>query len=134
MHNDPGVFFIDRVERDNNGWWAYKMDRCNPCLAGGTLIQTDKGLLPIQEVYSRMENGEEFSALSFDTSLNKEEYQVIEKAYLTKKNAEVIKLIIQEGPVEYEIICTPDHKIFTKNRGYVEARHLTGEDDIAVRQ
>ena len=31
QHNDPGVFFIDRVERDNNGWWAYKMDRCNPC-------------------------------------------------------------------------------------------------------
>ena len=30
-HNDPGVFFIDRVEHDNNGWWAYKMDRCNPC-------------------------------------------------------------------------------------------------------
>lgn len=31
MHNDPGAFFIDRVERDNTGWWAYKMDRCNPC-------------------------------------------------------------------------------------------------------
>lgn len=30
-HNDPGVFFIDTVERDNNGWWAFKMDRCNPC-------------------------------------------------------------------------------------------------------
>jgi ribonucleoside-diphosphate reductase alpha chain len=30
-HNDPGVFFIDRVERDNNAWWAFKMDRCNPC-------------------------------------------------------------------------------------------------------
>jgi len=30
-NNDPGVFFIDRVERDNNAWWAFKMDRCNPC-------------------------------------------------------------------------------------------------------
>lgn len=30
-HNEPGVFFTDRVERDNNAWWAYKMDRCNPC-------------------------------------------------------------------------------------------------------
>jgi len=30
-HNDPGCFFIDRVERDNNAWWAFKMDRCNPC-------------------------------------------------------------------------------------------------------
>lgn len=31
IHNDPGVFFMDTVERDNNGWWAFKMDRCNPC-------------------------------------------------------------------------------------------------------
>lgn len=30
-HNEPGVFFLDRVERDNNGWWAFKIDRCNPC-------------------------------------------------------------------------------------------------------
>ena len=30
-HNDPGCFFVDRVERDNNAWWAFKMDRCNPC-------------------------------------------------------------------------------------------------------
>lgn len=30
-HNEPGAFFIDRVEKDNNGWWAFKMDRCNPC-------------------------------------------------------------------------------------------------------
>ena len=30
-HNEPGVFFIDRVEEDNNGWWAFLMDRCNPC-------------------------------------------------------------------------------------------------------
>lgn len=31
LHNEPGIFFSDRVERDNNAWWAFKMDRCNPC-------------------------------------------------------------------------------------------------------
>ena len=30
-HNEPGVFFEDTVERYNNGWWALKMDRVNPC-------------------------------------------------------------------------------------------------------
>lgn len=28
------------------------------------------------------------------------------------------------------LICTPDHKILTKNRGWVEAKDLTEEDDI----
>lgn len=31
----------------------------------------------------------------------------------------------------YELVCTPDHKIYTENRDYVEAAHLK-EDDILV--
>lgn len=31
IHNEPGVFFQDRVEEFNNGYWAFKMDRVNPC-------------------------------------------------------------------------------------------------------
>ena len=31
QHNEPGIFNIDTVERFNNGWWAFKQDRVNPC-------------------------------------------------------------------------------------------------------
>ncbi len=31
MHNEPGIFYSDSVERYNNGYWAFKMDRVNPC-------------------------------------------------------------------------------------------------------
>ena len=31
MHNEPGIFNADTVERFNNGYWAFKMDRVNPC-------------------------------------------------------------------------------------------------------
>jgi len=30
-HNEPGIFYADTVERYNNGYWAFKMDRVNPC-------------------------------------------------------------------------------------------------------
>jgi ribonucleoside-diphosphate reductase alpha chain len=30
-HNEPGIFNADVVEKYNNGWWAFKMDRVNPC-------------------------------------------------------------------------------------------------------
>lgn len=30
-HNEPGIFNTDTVERYNNGYWAFNMDRCNPC-------------------------------------------------------------------------------------------------------
>jgi ribonucleoside-diphosphate reductase alpha chain len=31
LHNEPGIFNTDTVERYNNGYWAFKMDRVNPC-------------------------------------------------------------------------------------------------------
>jgi hypothetical protein len=31
IHNEPGIFNQDTVERYNNGYWAFKMDRVNPC-------------------------------------------------------------------------------------------------------
>ena len=30
-HNEPGIFYSDTVEKYNNGYWAFKMDRVNPC-------------------------------------------------------------------------------------------------------
>jgi ribonucleoside-diphosphate reductase alpha chain len=30
-HNEPGIFNLDTVEKFNNGYWAFKMDRVNPC-------------------------------------------------------------------------------------------------------
>ena len=30
-HNEPGIFNVDHVERHNNGSYAFRMDRCNPC-------------------------------------------------------------------------------------------------------
>ncbi|MCP5513851.1 MAG: adenosylcobalamin-dependent ribonucleoside-diphosphate reductase [Spirochaetales bacterium] len=31
IHNEPGIFNKDHVEKYNNGYWAFKMDRVNPC-------------------------------------------------------------------------------------------------------
>jgi len=31
LHNEPGIFNADTVERFNNGYWAFRMDRVNPC-------------------------------------------------------------------------------------------------------
>ena len=31
IHNEPGIFNKDLIEKYNNGYWAFKMDRVNPC-------------------------------------------------------------------------------------------------------
>jgi len=45
----------------------------------------------------------------------------------TKKNAEVIKIILDNNE---EIICTPDHKFMLRNQEYKEAKNLTKQDSL----
>ena len=48
----------------------------------------------------------------------------IQNAWKTKENANVIELHTDAG----KITLTPDHKVFTENRGWIEAGQLTTED------
>jgi DNA gyrase subunit B len=46
---------------------------------------------------------------------------------VTRRNAEVIKLILDNGQ---EIICTPDHLFMTRDWGYKKAKELTIKDSL----
>jgi len=134
-HNDPGVFFIDTVERDNNGWWAFKMDRCNPCVAGDSLVEfrVEDGpvsIIPIRDlvdIYGKLKPGEQIYVRSYDEETEKDSWNVLQGAGLTRKNAEL--LLITDESTGKTIKCTPDHRILTK-RGWVEAKDLVAEDQI----
>jgi len=47
------------------------------------------------------------------------------KAKFNKGKQFLVKVTTRAG---YEILCTPDHHIWTTNRGYVEAQYLTTDD------
>ena len=46
-HNEPGIFNADTVERYNNGYWAFKMDRVNPC---GELVMPSYSLCCLSSI------------------------------------------------------------------------------------
>jgi len=47
------------------------------------------------------------------------------------KNSEV--LVIEDEETGKIIKCTPDHKVFTKNRGYVLAKDLKADDVLEIK-
>ncbi len=47
IHNEPGIFNKDHVEKYNNGYWAFKMDRVNPC---GELVMPSYSLCCLSAV------------------------------------------------------------------------------------
>lgn len=134
-HNEPGVFFLDRANRDNNAPDSFTIDRTNPCLTGDTLItvKSDDKLksLKMKEVVELYEKNKSVEVLSYDELRQEKEFKEIEWAGLTKRNVEVIELEVEEDGVIYRLKCTPDHQIYTTS-GYVEAKDLTEEHDIVV--
>ena len=119
---EPAFLFWDRINSYNllSEDDAFEYAGVNPCLSGNTLIQTTDGNIPIKDlvgttpdVYCMDDNGE--------LSIAK-----VTKVWCTRKDAQTVTVHTGKG----DITCTPDHLIFTTNRGWVEAKSLKKGDKI----
>ena len=104
-------------------------DEIHHCLTPGTKLQTDEGIKSIKQI---VEGKLTCKVLSFNHNLNKFEYKKILKHYTYEAPHELIKLHYQIDGRPKQLICTKNHKIFTTNRGYVEAKDLTLKDDVII--
>ena len=121
-YGEPAFLFWDRVKSYNllSEDDAFEYAGVNPCLSGNTLIQTTDGNIPIKDlvgktpdVYCMNDNGE----LTISKAT---------KVWCTRKDAQTVTVHTGKG----DITCTPDHLIFTTNRGWVEAKSLKRGDKI----
>ena len=126
---EPGFFWTSDVDLGTN-----------PCISGDALVTVcDHGVsgestgLPYKIPMKMLVDVVNTSslppfALSFNASTGEKEWKPITAAAMTKQDAEIIQL-------EYEgrtLKCTPDHKILTKGRGWVEAQHLVETDELIL--
>jgi ribonucleoside-diphosphate reductase alpha chain len=107
----------------------------NLCLAGDTIITIcdEFGIIKdieIEKLSEEMLKNSNIKILSRNIFNEQNEFKDIINFGKTKENAKVIK-ITDEKTGKY-IICTPEHKIYTKNRGYVEAKLLLENDELLI--
>jgi hypothetical protein len=62
------------------------------------------------------------------------ELENIEFVGKTRENVDVVEITIEENNTVYTLKCTPDHMIYTKNRGYVMASELNEDDNILLQE
>lgn len=103
----------------------------NLCLTGDTTIDIEEN--GVTETV-RLDDFVEKWAMGFydDVTVKTivdgiEGYARIDAAAKTGETDELIEIETESGKI---IRCTPDHLIFTKNRGWVEAQHLEETDEL----
>lgn len=93
--------------------------KCNFCLVPGTLIKTSKGDIPIENI----QQGDLVYSFNNDVEL-----RAVDQTFKRYYEGDLIELNIN-GVVTR---LTPNHKVYTENRGYVEAQHLQLDDTVLL--
>jgi intein/homing endonuclease len=94
----------------------------NLCVAGETIIETNNGKKMIKDTII----GEKVK--SYNIITKEVEYKTITNFAMTNPKSKVMK-ITDEKTGKF-IKCTPEHKVWTENRGYIEARYLVESDEL----
>ena len=133
---EPYINFIDEANRHLPQFQKdlnLKIHGSNLCLTGDTKIDVliDNVLnaqVSLEEVVNLFNEGKEVFVLSYNIDTEEIEYKEITDAGLISKSAEVLEIIDEESG--QKIVCTPDHKVYTVNRGYVKAKDLKEDDEL----
>ena len=128
---EPGLLFWDTILKESPAdcysELGFRSISTNPCLTGDTLIKTDEGDISIKEI---IENGfDRYKIYTYNTDKSSIEKENIVRGDLTKKDTDIIEIETEDGE---KIELTPDHKVYTRNRGYIEASFLD-ENDIILK-
>jgi ribonucleoside-diphosphate reductase alpha chain len=135
MVTGKGYFsFIDKVNRKRPQTYTdrgLEIKASNLCLRGDTIIEIlDSGISEKIKICDFVEKYE----MGFYTNATVKSYKdgdviftPISGAGVTGQSEELIRIESDSGKV---IECTPNHLIFTKNRGWVEAQNLKEDDEL----
>jgi ribonucleoside-diphosphate reductase alpha chain len=148
---ETGRIYIMNIDHCNShSSFIDKVEMSNLCVAGDTLISIRHNLNDYSdESISRdtidkttvieIKDLEKFSnnlfvndlkVLSYNTETGKEEWALITAFTQTSPKAKVMKITDEESGKS--IVVTPEHKVFTKNRGYVMAKDLVETDELVI--
>lgn len=133
---EPYLYFIDEANRQLPQVQKLKgllSNGSNLCLTGDTIINVlidgNEKNIRLDDFCNNYESFENPLVKSYNIETNQIEFKKVSAAAQTAIVEELYEIEDELGNV---IRCTGDHKIFTKNRGYVPACELIESDEIVV--
>src|SRR5579862_5344867 len=136
---DPGVQYDTTINRWHTCPESGRITASNPCFPGDARVHTDKGLIRFDELHSRFGAGEQIRVYTHRATAGENGSPAGEKgvgviASLPLRVEQtgfrpILRLRFSNGG---ELRCTPNHRLWTTNRGYVAAEELTREDRVML--
>ncbi len=129
---DPGVQYDTTI----NAWHTCpnsgRINASNPCFPGDARVHTTLGLIPFAELFARAEAGEEFRVYTHRATADRPGGGVVATRPLVVMQNGVSPIRRLRFANGQELRCTPNHRVWTLNRGYVAAEELTDEDNVLL--
>jgi len=132
---ETGRIYIMNIDHCNShSSFKDKVEMSNLCVAGDTWIKIKPNSftaidMQIKDLQPYLNDGD-IEVLSYNIETDKEEWKLITAFAETSPKSKVMKITDEESGKS--IVVTPEHKIFTKNRGYVMAKDLVETDEIII--
>ncbi|HLG68022.1 MAG TPA: LAGLIDADG family homing endonuclease [Acidimicrobiales bacterium] len=130
---DPGLQYDTTINAWHTAPNTGRINGSNPCFPGDAKVHTDQGLIPFAELFDRVNRGETFAVYTHDATNPDAPAERVEltspDAFMITGYNDILRLRFDNG---MELRCTPGHRIFTVNRGFVEARELTADDEVKL--
>ncbi len=118
---DPGVQYDSTINQWHTCPRSGRINASNPCVTGDTRVLTPGG------IWRRIDQMIHLPA-RIVTNLDGQEIHITEGAFPTGMR-DVFELRTEGG---YAVKLTADHKVWTRGRGWVEAKDLTTDDEVKL--
>ena len=128
---DPGIQYDGTINDWHTNPETGRITASNPCFPADQRVTTDKGLIRIGDLVNRAAVGEAFDVYTNDlTNRDLPVSRIVASRparYMVTGTNEILELRFSDGS---RLRCTPRHRLWTANRGWVHADELAPDDQV----